>query len=64
MKRHILLAVALIMMSLRAFAAPGDIECHGQIIDDLGEPVIGATISVDGTTLAVFCYFIGIPYVL
>jgi len=35
-----------------AFAAPGNIRCSGVVIDDLGQPAIGATIQVPGTNVA------------
>ena len=51
MNRLLLLVATFFLFSVKAFAA-GEIECSGQIIDDLGEPIIGATISVDGSTIA------------
>ena len=51
MNRLLLLVATFFLFSVKAFAAD-EIECSGQIIDDLGEPIIGATISVDGSTIA------------
>ena len=51
MNRLLLLVATFFLFSVKAFAA-GEIECSGKIIDDLGEPIIGATISVDGSTIA------------
>lgn len=51
MKRLILLATALWVATIAAFAAP-DIVCVGQVVDELDEPVIGATVAVPGTTVA------------
>ena len=51
-KRLLLLAGSIWLMCLAAVAAPGDIKCSGTVVDDQGEPIVGATISVPGTSLA------------
>ncbi|MCM1377378.1 MAG: TonB-dependent receptor [Clostridium sp.] len=50
MKRLILLATAATVCSAAAWA---DIVCSGQVIDENGEPLIGATVSVPGTHIGV-----------
>lgn len=54
MKRLLSLVLALWLVQLLAFAAPGDITCKGTVIDNEGEPVIGASVSVtNGSPLGV-----------
>ena len=53
MKRLFLLAVALISVVSWAYAQGNIITCRGSVIDELGEPVVGATVQVEGTTPAV-----------
>ncbi|MDE5883288.1 MAG: carboxypeptidase-like regulatory domain-containing protein, partial [Muribaculaceae bacterium] len=53
MKRLFLLAVALVSVVTWAFAQGNTITCRGSVIDELGEPVIGATVQAKGTTTAV-----------
>lgn len=53
MKRLFLLAVALVTMVSMAFAQGSTITCRGSVIDELGEPVVGATVSAKGTTTAI-----------
>ena len=53
MKRLILLAVAIIGMVSWAFAQGNMLTCRGTVIDELGEPVVGATVQAKGTTVAV-----------
>ncbi len=53
MKRLILLAVALVSIVSWAFAQGGTVTCRGTVIDELGEPLIGATVQAVGTTAAV-----------
>lgn len=53
MKRLFLLAVALISVVSWAYAQGNTITCRGSVIDELGEPVVGATVQVEGTTTAV-----------
>ncbi len=53
MKRLFLLAVTLMVAIAQAFAQGGETTCRGTVIDELGEPVIGATVSVKGTSTAV-----------
>lgn len=50
MKRLLLLAIATMTMTTQLSAA-GDIVCNGLVVDDQGEPVIGATVIVPGTTV-------------
>ena len=52
MKRLILLASIVWLACVAAMAAPGDIKCSGVVVDDQGEPIIGATVSVPGTSIA------------
>ena len=49
--RKVLLLSALLMMCTFAFAQQGTVT--GKVIDDLGEPVIGANVVVKGTTTGV-----------
>ena len=51
-KRLLLLAGSIWLMCIAAMAAPGDIKCSGTVVDDAGEPVVGATVSVPGTSIA------------
>ena len=53
MKRLILLTVAIIGMVSWAFAQGNMLTCRGTVIDELGEPVVGATVQAKGTTVAV-----------
>lgn len=50
MKRLFLLATAIFLVTSQLFAA-GDINCRGRVVDEQGEPVIGATITVPGTKI-------------
>lgn len=50
LKRLFLLTVAMLMAVSAAFAAPDDITCAGQIVDEQNEPVIGASIALVGST--------------
>ena len=52
MKRLILLASIVWLACVAAMAAPGDMKCSGVVVDDQGEPIIGATVSVPGTSIA------------
>ncbi len=52
MKRLFLLLAAIVVAVGGAFAQ-GTKTCSGSIVDEKGEPVIGATVSVKGTTAAV-----------
>ena len=58
MKRLLLIATALWLATLAAMAAP-DILCVGQVVDELDEPVIGATVSAPGTSAATSTDFDG-----
>lgn len=53
MKRLFLLAVALISVVSWAYSQGNTITCRGSVIDELGEPLVGATVQVEGTTTAV-----------
>lgn len=53
MKRLFLLAVAIIGMVSWAFAQGNMMTCRGSVIDELGEPVVGATVQAKGTQAAV-----------
>lgn len=53
LKRLLLLVSTVWLMCAAAFAAPGDIKCSGVVVDDQGEPIIGATVSVPGTSVAI-----------
>lgn len=53
MKRLFLLAASLIAAISLVFAQGDMTTCSGTVIDELGEPVVGATVSVKGTTNAV-----------
>lgn len=52
MKRLLLLTVALLSFVSWASAQRGNMTCRGTVIDELGEPVIGATVQVPGTSIA------------
>lgn len=58
MKRLLLMVTALWVAVLAALAAP-DIVCVGQVVDELSEPVIGATVAVPGTAIATATDFDG-----
>ncbi len=49
MKRLSVLATAMMVSGIAAWA---DFTCRGTIVDELGEPLIGATVSVPGTSVA------------
>ncbi len=53
LKRLLLLASMVWLLCATAVAAPGDIKCSGVVVDDQGEPIIGATGSVPGTSIAI-----------
>lgn len=57
MKRLLLLASA-IWLAVAAFAAPA-INYTGQVVDNENEPVLGATVSVPGTSIATATDFDG-----
>ena len=50
MKRLLLLAAAIVLVASQMLAASGVINCRGRVLDEKGEPVIGATVLVPGTT--------------
>src|SRR5579872_2561132 len=47
-KKYVLLC-ALLMMSVMAFAQKGSIK--GKVVDETNQPLPGASVSIDGTTL-------------
>ena len=53
MKRLFLLAVAILSVVTLGFAQGKTITCRGTVFDELGEPVIGATVQIPGTSTAV-----------
>ena len=52
MKRLFLVALVVIGMVGMALAQPHTKTCQGIVIDELGEPVVGATVQAVGTTIA------------
>lgn len=52
MKRLFILTSLWCITMCAAFAAPGDINCQGIVIDETGLPAVGATIQVPGTQFA------------
>lgn len=59
MKRLFLLGSVIWLLCVSAFAAP-DIKCTGTLIDEEGEPLVGATVSVPGMSKAVAANIDGI----
>ena len=53
MKKLLLIAGAILLFTASAFAASGNIKCTGIVVDDQQEAVIGATVTVPGTSAAV-----------
>ena len=53
MKRLFLVALVLLGMVGFAYAQPNTMTCQGIVIDELGEPVVGATVQAKGTTTAI-----------
>lgn len=54
MKRLFLLGVAICMSWVLALATYGaDVNCYGRVIDEQGEPLIGAMVTVPGTRIGV-----------
>lgn len=53
MKRLFLLTVALLSIFSWAYAQENTTTCRGSVIDELGEPVVGATVQAVGTTAGV-----------
>ena len=58
MKRLLLIVTALWVAALAAMAAP-DIVCVGQVVDELNEPILGATVAIPGTQTAAATDFDG-----
>ena len=52
MKRLFLVALVVLGMVGMAFAQTNTMTCRGIVIDELGEPVVGATVQAKGTTIA------------
>ena len=50
-KRHLLTAGAVWLNCMVAFAAAEDVKCSGVLVNEEGEPIIGATISIPGTKI-------------
>ena len=53
MKRLFLVTMVILGMVACAFAQSSTMTCQGIVIDELGEPVVGATVQAKGTTIAV-----------
>ncbi|MDE6578311.1 MAG: TonB-dependent receptor plug domain-containing protein [Muribaculaceae bacterium] len=53
MKRLLLIAVAIISFVSLGFSQGNMKTCRGTVIDELGEPMIGATVKAQGTNIAV-----------
>ena len=50
-KKHLLTVGALCLNCMVAFAASDDVKCSGILVNEEGEPIIGATISIPGTQI-------------
>ena len=50
-KKHLLAAGAVWLNCMVAFAASDDVKCTGVLVNEEGEPIIGATISIPGTQI-------------
>lgn len=50
-KRLLLSAGAIWLNCVVALAAPDDVKCSGVLVNEVGEPIIGATITVPGTKI-------------
>ncbi len=50
-KRLLLSAGAVWLTGMVALAAPDDVKCSGVLVNEVGEPIIGATITVPGTKI-------------
>ena len=51
MKRLFLMCAAMTAASAFSLEAMADLVCRGQVVDELGEPVIGAVVKVPGTNI-------------
>lgn len=49
LKRLFLLTGVVLMTAVAAMAAPADIKCTGQVVDEHNDPMIGAMIVPAGT---------------
>lgn len=52
MKRLLLITGTLMLICFSGLAA-GNINCVGTVVDDQEEPIIGATVSIPGTSIGV-----------
>lgn len=52
MIRRLIFLVAIVLTCMSAAAAPNDVKCTGVLLGTDGEPIIGATVSVPGTSQA------------
>ncbi len=51
MKRLLLLGATAFMSTTLGFSAMAAVDCRGQVIDEQGEPVVGAIVTVPGTSI-------------
>lgn len=51
MKRLLLLGVTFCMSWILGFGAMANIDCRGQVVDEQGEPLIGAYVTIPGTSI-------------
>ena len=52
MKRLLLLSSAILIFCCYSLSANAEIKCTGIVVDEMNVPIIGATVSQDGTTNA------------
>ena len=60
-KRHLLTAGAVWLNCMVAFAAAEDVKCSGVLVNEEGEPIIGATISIPGTKIVATTLMLTLP---
>lgn len=53
MKRQNLLLAATALSSMFSLGAMANVECRGQVVDEDGEPIVGAIVTVPGTKIGV-----------
>lgn len=53
MKRLFLLTVTMVMVFATVLAQGNTITCHGSVVDEQGEPLIGVTVAAKGSNVAV-----------
>ena len=53
MKRLFLLTVTMVMVFATVLAQGNTVTCHGSVIDEQGEPLIGVTVAAKGSNVAV-----------